>query len=197
MNTPPGDDSPDVTGLLVAWSGGDENAFEQLAAVVERDLLRLARSRMRGRNTDAGIEARELVQEAYIRLLRWRKQDWQNRGHFYAVVAKMMRRVLVTRAEQLKAGKRGGDALQVTFSDLQAPSLPVLDVAAVDQALTRLAQFDEHLAHIVELRFFAGLTEAETAEALQVPLRSLQRDWSLARAWLLRSITGGQAQRSV
>ena len=186
---------PNLTGLLVAWGNGDDNAFEQLAPLIESDLLRIARSRRRNERSGFSIDTRELVQEVYIRLIEWHKADWRDRGHFFSVVAKMMRRVLVNHAEKHNAMKRGGDALQLTF-DLEVAATPgpaanPIDLLDIDRALDRLAKFDARMSSVVELRFFGGLTEAEIAETLAIPLRTVQREWNLARAWLLKELQRG------
>jgi RNA polymerase sigma-70 factor, ECF subfamily len=186
------DSGRNLTGLLVAWGNGDESAFEQLAPMIEQDLLRIARSRRRSERTGLSIDTRELVQEVYIRLIEWRKVDWRDRGHFFSVVAKMMRRVLVNHAEKHNSLKRGGDMLQVTFDLEHAPqATATIDLLDIDRTLARLAKFDERMSSVVELRFFGGLTESEIAEALSIPLRTVQREWNLARAWLLKELSAG------
>ena len=172
-----------LTGLLVAWGNGDEAAFEELAPLIEHDLIRIARSRRRSERGRGGlsIDTRELVQEVYIRLIEWHKADWRDRGHFFSVVAKMMRRVLVNHALKHNALKRGGDALQLTFDLDSIPTVVnTIDLLDIDRALGRLSAFDERMSSVVELRFFGGLTESEIAEALSVPLRTVQREWNLS-----------------
>jgi RNA polymerase sigma factor (TIGR02999 family) len=129
------------------------------------------------------------VNEAYVRLIQWKSVEWQSRAHFFAVAARMMRNILVTHAVHRKRQKRGGDALVVSLDSARASaSEPALDIVALDEALKRLAEFDERKSQIVELRFFGGLSEEETAEVLETSLRTIQREWSLARAWLYREL---------
>lgn len=180
----------EVTQLLLKWSKGDESALALLAPIVEDQLRRLALHYMRGERPEHSLQPTALINEAYLRLIDWNCTNWQDRTHFFAVAAKLMRRVLVEYAERRNRLKRGGKALLVSLSaaDL-APQERDIQIVALDQALERLNEIDPRKSQLVELRFFGGLTEAETAEVMQMPLRTVQREWSLARAWLFREIS--------
>jgi RNA polymerase sigma factor (TIGR02999 family) len=181
----------EVTELLVAWSKGNKLALEQLAPLVEDELRRLARVYL-GRETPGHtLQPTALINEAYVRLVAWKSVEWQDRAHFFAVAAKMMRRILVSHAVHRGRQKRGAHTVVVPLEE--AASLTparTADIEALDEALSRLAQFDERKSQLVELRFFGGLTEAEAAEVLNISVRTVQREWSLARAWLFRELTG-------
>lgn len=184
------DSSPgEITQLLVAWSSGDRNALERLAPLVDSELRRIAIHHMHRGGAGQTLGASGLINEAYLRLIDWKTVGWESRAHFFAVAAKMMRRILVNNALRRKRSKRGGGALHVTLNDFDHPAdTPNLDLIALDEALTRLQSFDERKSRIVELRFFGGLTEEEIVEVLGVPLRTVQREWSLARSWLFREL---------
>lgn len=180
----------DVTGLLRAWSAGDEAALETLIPIVHAELRRMARRQMRRERDGHTLQTTALVSELYLRLVDVGRVRWQDRTHFYAMAARLMRRVLVDHARARRYQKRGGDAVRVPFTD----TLPVsidrgTDLVALDQALTTLASFDERKSRVVELRFFGGLTVAETAEALSVSVETVARDWRLAKAWLHKELT--------
>ena len=187
----------DVTQLLTAWRGGDAQALEQLTPLVYRELHRLARGAMRGERPDHTLQTTALVHEAYLKLSEQDGQRWRNRDHFHAVAAIVMRRVLIDHAKGVLAEKRGSgrrplaleevlDVSEGEFSVQHAQQLVELDAA-----LDRLRRFDERACRVVECRFFAGLSVEETAAALQVAPVTVKRDWSLARAWLQRELTGG------
>lgn len=179
----------DVTHLLVAWGKGDQSALESLIPLVEGELRRLALHYMRREKPGHSLDASALVNEAYVRLIDWKTVEWQNRSHFFSVAAKMMRRILVSHASRRQRLKNGGGALRVTLSDVDLKvDEPGTDIVALDAAMTKLADFDERKSRIVELRFFGGLTEEEVSEVLHVPLRTVQREWHLARAWLFREL---------
>jgi RNA polymerase sigma factor (TIGR02999 family) len=181
----------DVTGLLAAWRSGDEAALEKLLPIVYAELHRVAQRYMRGERRDASIQATALVHEAYMRLVDVRRIRWQNRAHFFAIAATLMRRILVDAARARLAKKRGDGAVQVVLEDAIAiEAAPALDVLAVDRALDQLAAFDARKARVVELRFFAGLTVDETAEALHVSQDTVMRDWKMAKSWLARELRG-------
>jgi RNA polymerase sigma factor (TIGR02999 family) len=183
--------SEDVTGLLAAWRGGDEAALAQLLPIVYAELHRLAEGYMRGEKRDATIQATALVHEAYMRLVDVRRMPWQNRAHFFAMAATLMRRVLVDAARTRLAKKRGDGAVQVALEETVAvEAAPALDVLAVDRALDQLSAFDARKARVVELRFFAGLTVEETAEALHISEDTVVRDWKMAKSWLARELRG-------
>ncbi len=181
--------APDVTKLLLAWNSGDSSALDKLMPLVHQELQRLAHRYMRGERCGHTLQTTALVNEAYLRLVDSSRVQWQNRAHFFAVSAQLMRRILVDYARSRGSVKRGGRALQVTLdpalaiSPEQTPSL-----AAVDEALSRLTVVDERKGRVVELRFFGGLSVEETAEVLKVSPDTVKRDWRLAKTWLLREL---------
>jgi RNA polymerase sigma factor (TIGR02999 family) len=178
-----------VTGLLVAWCDGDQAAFGRLAPLVYAELRRVAHRHMRGERPDHILQTTALVHEAWVRLVDVTRVRWQNRAHFFAVSAQMMRRILVESARRRDARKRGGAVSHVVFDDanVAAPRPPV-DVVALDEALTTLAETDPRKARVVELRFFGGLTVEETAEVLGVSPETVMRDWKMAKLRLLRAL---------
>jgi RNA polymerase sigma factor (TIGR02999 family) len=183
--------SSEVTQLLNAWCKGDQDALEQLALLVESELHRLARAHLSKEAAGHTLQPADLVNEVYLRLIEWNTVQWQNRAHFYAVAAKMMRRVLVNQATARRSQKRGGGA-EILVSLVQAGAKPDRSVNAIalDEALKSLAMFDQRKSHVVELRFFAGLSAEETAEVLGISARTVHREWDLARAWLFRELRG-------
>ncbi len=182
----------EVTQLLLAWSQGNEAALEQLTPHVYGELRRLARRYMRRERPGQTIQTTALVHEAYLRLIEAKNIRWQDRAHFFAVSAKMMRRILVDLAREKANLKRGGGAWQVTFDEAQvaAPERSA-DLGALDEALGRLAELSPRQSQVVEMRYFGGLSEEEIAEVLQVSLRTVQQDWRLARLWLYRELSQG------
>ena len=179
----------EVTELLVAWSSGDRMALEQLAPLVEHELRRIARLYMKREGSGHTLQPTALVNEAYLRLINWQDVDWQGRSHFFAVAARVMRNILVTHAVSRKREKRGGGAIMVTLDPAHPASTePASDILELDEALKKLSGFDERKSRVVELRFFGGLSEEETAEVLGTSVRTVQREWSLARAWLFREL---------
>jgi RNA polymerase sigma factor (TIGR02999 family) len=189
-----------VTGLLQAWARGDKDAAERVFPLVYDQLRRLAARQLRGERRGHTLQPTALVHEAYLRLAGQRAPDWPDRAHFFAMAARVMRHVLVDHARRNRAAKRGGSACRVSLEEATAPDRPLeLEVIALDEALTELQALDADQAHIVELRFFGGLTEEEAAAALGVSVATVQRDWRTARAWLYRRIAhgrGGGAQRT-
>ena len=182
---------PDVTGLLRAWSSGDESALERLVPLVYDELRRLARRYMAGERSGHTLQTTALVNEAYLRLVDARSVRWQNRTHFFAISAQLMRRILVDYARSRQTHKRGGDTIHVDLDEASTvASDRAPDLVALDDALKELASFDERKARVVELRFFGGLSVEETAEVLKVSADTVLRDWRLAKAWLLREISG-------
>jgi RNA polymerase sigma factor (TIGR02999 family) len=182
-----------VTGLLVAWGEGDEAALARLTPLVHQELQRIARRCMRGERAGNSLQATALVNEAYLRLIDVQHVNWQNRAHFLAMSARLMRRILVDYARSKGYQKRGGGAVRVTFDE----GLPVSggrdqDLVAVDDALEALAKVDERKSRVVELRFFGGLSVEETASVLKVSAETVMRDWKLAKAWLLRELRRGE-----
>ena len=183
---------PAITDLLLAWNDGDADALERLIPLVEAELHRLAHRHMAGEAAGHPLQTTALVNEAYVRLIDGSRIRWQNRAHFFAVSARLMRRILVDLARARHRQKRGADAIWISLTDAPEVSDPpaAADVIALDDALTALTAFDARKSRVVELRFFGGLSVEETAEALQVSAITVMRDWSLARAWLAREIRG-------
>jgi RNA polymerase sigma-70 factor, ECF subfamily len=186
-------DPGSVTGLLLAWRGGDAAALDQLVPLVHAELHRIARGCMRGERTGHSLQATALVNEAYMRLIGAQRVDWQNRIHFLAVSARLMRRILVDFARSKKYQKRGGGAQAVTLDEALVVAEPGHDLIALDDALDALAKMDERKSKVVEMRFFGGLTVEETAAALDVSPDTVLRDWRIAKAWLLRELRGGSS----
>ena len=181
-----------VTELLVLWRQGDHEAQERLMALVYDDLRRRAAGYLRRERGGHTLQPTALVHEAYLRLVEQDRVVWQNRAHFLAIAASMMRRVLVDHGRRQKAGKRGGAGTRVTLDDAFAPVAPRgLDLLALDEALTELAALDEQQARIVELRAFGGLEVEETAEALGISSATVKRHWAFALAWLQRRLRAG------
>ncbi|MFN8002295.1 MAG: sigma-70 family RNA polymerase sigma factor [Acidobacteriota bacterium] len=179
----------EVTEMLRAWRQGDQEAFARLTSLVETELHHLAQRYMRNEPAGHTLQPTALINEAWMRLIDWKNVEWQNRAHFFGVMAQVMRRVLVDHARHRRAQKHGGDVLRVSLSGAEeAAHEPGADVLALNDALNTLALFDPRKSQIVELRFFGGLTEEEAADALQISLRTLQREWSLARAWLYNEL---------
>ncbi len=183
--------SEDVTGLLRAWSAGDENALQKLAPLVYHELHRAARSYMARERSDHTLQATALINEVYLRLIHAKPTDWQDRAHFFAVSAQMMRRILIDFARSRSYQKRGGGAHHLPLDEaLVISPQPDEDLVALDDALKRLSQVDERKGRVVELRFFGGLDVKETAEVLKVSDETVLRDWRLAKVWLLRDLSG-------
>jgi RNA polymerase sigma-70 factor, ECF subfamily len=181
--------SHEVTQLLMAWSEGDQAALEQLTPLIYIELHRLAEGYMQRERPGHLLQTTALVNEAYLRLIDWKNVCWQNRAHFFGVAAQMMRRILVDFARARHQAKRGGELRQVSFDEAAAVTVEqTAELIALDEALERLAAIDPRKSRIVELRFFGGLSEGETAEVLKVSPRTVRREWSLARAWLHREL---------
>jgi RNA polymerase sigma factor (TIGR02999 family) len=182
----------DFTDILLAWRAGDEDALPKLTSIVYDELHRLARYYMARERPDHTLQATALVNEAYLKLVDSSRVRWQNRAHFMAVAAQAMRRILVDFARQRNVLKRGGDAHQVTLHEgLIVGGDPGSDLVALDDALKDLAKLDERKSQVVEMRFFGGLSLTDTAEALGVSPDTVGRDWTAAKAWLLRELTRG------
>jgi RNA polymerase sigma-70 factor (ECF subfamily) len=181
-----------VTGLLIAWGQGDESAFEQLVPLVHAELHRLAHREMGRERAGHTLQTTALVNEAYMRLIDVSRVQWKDRAHFFAMSARLMRRILVDHARARQSQKRGGDARKVTFEEALVVSAERgSDIVALDDALQALAAVDARKSQVIELRYFGGLSVEETAEALAVSADTVIRDWRLARAWLLRELDGG------
>jgi RNA polymerase sigma-70 factor, ECF subfamily len=178
-----------VTGLLRAWRQGDEGALSELTPLVHADLRRMARQYMRRERQNLSLPATGLVNECYLRLVDAQHVDWQSRAHFLALAGRTMRRILVDVARARQYRKRGGGAEHVAIDDQIVAPEPGRDLVALDEALQALAVVDERKAQVVELRFFAGLSNEETAEALGVSAKTVMRDWQVAKVWLLRELT--------
>ena len=187
---PPG--TSEVTVLLRRWSDGDAAAVDALLPLVHAELQRLARSYMRRERGDHTLEPTALVHEAYLRLVDQRDVRWAGRGHFYAIAAQSMRRVLVDHARGRAAAKRGAAAERVTLSGVAvSPNQPDLDVLWLNAALDELARLDQRQAKIVELRYFAGLSVEEVAEVMSISPATVKREWSTARVWLAHHLLSG------
>ncbi len=175
-----------ITELLLAWRDGESGALERLTPLVYQQLYRLARGYLRGERAGHPLETVDLVNEAYLRLIVADGMRWENRAHFFAVSAQMMRRILVDFARAQNNQKRGGGAAQISLDEACA-IVPKSgnDLVALDDALKDLARLNERQSKVVELRFFGGLSEIEIAEVLQISPRTVSSDWKIARAWLL------------
>ena len=183
-------DSRSLTQLLIDWRQGQSHALDQLIENAYAELRRIGQQQMRRERGEHTLQATALVNEAYLRLVELRQIDWRDRGHFFAVAAGVMRRVLVDQARNRHTLKRGGSALRVTLDEeLPAPDQSV-DLIALDNLLKHLAKRDEIQARIVELRYFGGLTIEETAAALGIAPVTVKRKWALAQAWLYRELNG-------
>lgn len=179
----------EITQLLHAWSQGDEAALAELAPLVEQELRRIAQAYLGRERAEHSLQASDLINEAYLRLIRWEAAQWQNRAHFFGVAAQLMRRVLVDHARRRQQQKRGGAALRVSLTAADAvTNESSAELLALDEALNTLASFDPRKSHVVILKFFGGLSETEIAEVLQLSLRTVQREWNLARAWLFTEL---------
>jgi RNA polymerase sigma-70 factor (ECF subfamily) len=184
-----------VTQLLVAWGQGDPAALEKLVPLVHAELSRLAHHYMAGERTGHTLQTTALVNEAFLRLVDSSQVRWQNRAHFMAVSAQLMRRILVDFARSRNYLKRGAGAQQVTLDEaMMISEAPDLDLVELDRALQQLATVDARKSQVVELRFFGGLTEEEAAEVLKVSPETVRRDLRLAKTWLLREMDKHQAR---
>ena len=180
-----------VTQLLIGWGNGDKEALDRLLPIVYDELRRQAARYLRRERVGHTLQTTALIHEAYLRLVDQKNVQWQNRAQFYGIAAQLMRRILVDHARTKKRAKRGGSGIRVSLVEAAAVTKSQdLDVVAVDEALRRLEKIDEQQSKIVELRFFSGLTVEETAEVLNISPATVKRDWSMARAWLHREMTG-------
>jgi RNA polymerase sigma factor (TIGR02999 family) len=184
-----GRSSLEITQLLLAWGKGDQTALDELIPLVYAELRKLAKNYMRGQRPGHTLQTTALVNEAYLRLIDSSRVNWQNRTHFFAISAQLMRRVLVDFARAKNSLKRGGERIQVTLDErIEGPAEDRTDLVALDEALQKLAKMNERQAKIVELRYFGGLSEEEIGETLQISTRTVRRDWNIAKAWLFRTI---------
>jgi len=189
METPPPNA---VTRLLLEWRSGDQGALDRLMPLVYAELRRVARQCLRHERSGHTLQPTALVHEAYLKLVDLRRLKWQDRAHFFAVSAQLIRRILVDHARRHAAAKRGGGVPALTFEGLLEPALKRdLNVVALDDTLSRLAALDARQARLVELRFFGGLNVAETAEVLGVSSATVKREWQTAKAWLYRELRAG------
>jgi len=176
---------PEVTELLIAWSNGDPTALDRLMPLAYEELHRLARRYMRREPADHTLQTSALVNEAYLRLIDQRRVQWQNRAHFFAISAQLMRRILVSMARARHAHKRGQDPRLVSLDDaLVISNERAAELVALDDALVELARLDPRRSQVVELRYFGGLSVKETAEVLKLSEETVMRDWNRAKAWL-------------
>jgi RNA polymerase sigma factor (TIGR02999 family) len=180
-----------ITELLVGYSRGDKDALDKLMPIVYDELRRQAARYLRREQVGHTLQTTALIHEAYVRLVDQHNVQWQNRAHFFGIAAQMMRRILVDHARTKKRAKRGGSGIRVSLADANvAVASQDLDVVAVDEALNRLAEIDEQQSRVVELRFFSGLTVEETAAVMGISPATVKRDWSMAKAWLHRELSG-------
>jgi RNA polymerase sigma factor (TIGR02999 family) len=185
--------SHEVTSLLQAWCAGQEGALDRLMPLVYEELHSAAQRYMRRENSANTLQATALIHEVYLRLVDVAGISWQNRSHFFAVCAKMMRRILVDLARSRSAKKRGAGSPEEPFDEaFFLPDTPSYDLLALDEALNRLNEIDNRKSQVVELRFFGGMSVEESAEVLKVSAETVKRDWRLAKVWLMRELTPGQ-----
>ena len=181
----------EVTGLLVAWKNGSPEALDQLIPIVYTELRQLARHQLRGERPDHSLQPTALTHEAFLRLFGTRQVSWQNRAHFFAVASQLMRRILVEHARKRGAAKRGGLVTRVALDEANAPAeSPDVDVITLHEALSELERIDPRQSRIVELKYFGGLNNEETAEVLSLSPATVKRDWSVAKLWLRRALEG-------
>lgn len=187
MSVPP---AHEITRLLRAWSEGDEAALEKLTPLVYEELHRVARRYMAAERPDHTLQTTALIHEVYLRLIDAREVNWNDRAHFFAICAQLMRRILIDFARSRRYQKRGGGAKRLPLEEaLLVSAEPPADIVALDDALKVLAGVDERKSRVVELRFFGGLSVEETAEVLKVSAETVMRDWKLAKTWLLRELS--------
>ena len=190
--------SAELTRLLHQWQNGDRAALDQLVPRVYDELRAIAARHLRREWRDGAMQTTALVNEAYLKLIDQRRVDWQNRAHFFAVAAQLMRRILVDDARRQLQEKRGGGAVCMPVEDQPIAAaegpLDAVDTLALDRALSELERLDPDQARIVELRFFGGLTVEETAAALSISPTTVKREWAIAKGWLYRALTQGRAR---
>ena len=195
--TTPSSSQQEVTVLLADWRGGDEGALAKLIPLVQPELHRLAHHYMSRERAGHTLQTTALLDEAYLLLVDHTKRNWQNRTHFVAAAAQLMRRIMVDHARERHALKRGGGPLKVTLDEAAAVTeTRSEELLALDDALERLAGLDLRKSQIVELRYFGGLTVEETAEFLKLSQRTVEREWNMAKAWLYRALSGGEPDES-
>jgi RNA polymerase sigma factor (TIGR02999 family) len=190
----PGGKEHDVTGLLIEWRNGNQEALNRLMPLVYSELHALAARQLRRERTEHTLQSTALVHEAYLRLIDQRRVDWQHRDHFFAVASQMIRRILVNYARSRTAAKRGGTKTTLVLDEkIAAAGSREVDLEALDEALQRLTQMDAQQGRIVELRFFGGLSIEATADFLAISPATVKRHWSVAKAWLFRELSRGYA----
>lgn len=189
----------EISRLLQAWSDGNRNALDELLPLVYEELRRQARRFLRKERQNHTLQSAALIHEAYLNLVEQSRISWQNREHFFAISANVMRRILVNYANARHRKKRGGTAenLELDESIFVATQAKDIDLLALDEALTRLAKKDEQQAQIVELRYFSGLTIEETADVLGISPATMKRDWKMTKAWLHRELSGHDGSRKL
>jgi len=181
--------SNQVTELLVRWRSGDKAALDRLMPLVYTELRRIAVRYLQGERSDHTLQSTALVHEAYVRMTEQNLPEWQNRAHFFAVAAQIMRQILVDYARSHRASKRGGDVYKLALEEAEEqPRVIDVDIVALDDALKSLAEMDEQQSRVVELKFFGGLSIEDTAEVLGISSSTVKRDWITARAWLYREL---------
>jgi RNA polymerase sigma-70 factor (ECF subfamily) len=191
MSSPESRQQQQVTQLLSDWRNGDPSALEKLIPLVQPELQRLARHYMDRERPDHTLQATALLDDAYLELAGNSSPQWQNRAHFFGVAAQLMRRIMVHHARQRNAAKRGGGAIKVSLDECAAVTPTRADeLLALDEALEKLAAFDQRQASVVEMRYFGGLTMDEIAEVLKIHVNTVTRDWIAARAWLFAALSG-------
>jgi RNA polymerase sigma factor (TIGR02999 family) len=190
LSEAPTSSTPELTQLLLAWRGGDDEALAQLIPLVELELHRLARAYLRRERAGHTLQTTALVNEAYLRLIDWQNVDWEGRAQFFGIAAKLMRRVLVDHARRRNYQKRGGDVLRVSLAEAEDASAGKdADLVALSAALDDLEKFDPRRSRIVELKFFGGLAVDEIAEVMSLSPRTIAREWESARIWLFRQLS--------
>jgi len=190
MNKLPTSKPHEITELLEHWSGGNQAALDQLYPLVYEELRRLARSYMRREPKGHTLQTTALINEAYVRLVDQQSVRWQNRSHFFAISAQIMRRILVDHARQHLQAKRGGGAKRISLDEVMIVAKErSAEVLMLDEALSNLARLDPRRSQVVELRYFAGLSNSEIASVLKISENTVMRDWNLARAWLYQQLS--------
>ena len=189
--TTPSSPQRQVTQLLCDWRGGDRTALEKLIPLVQPELQRLAHRYMSRERPGHTLQTTALLDDAYLQLADKTHPQWQNRAHFFAIAAQLMRRIMIDHARQRQASKRGGGAIRVTLDEAAAVTQTRADeLLALDEAMEKLATFDRRKAQVVEMRYFGGLTMEEIADVLKIHVNTAKRDWAVARAWLLAALSG-------
>lgn len=186
-----------VTDLLIGYAKGDRSALDEMLPLVYNELKRLAAHYLRQERPDHTLQTTALVHEAYLRLVNQQNVDWKNRAQFLGVAAEMMRRILVNHARDRAADKRGGGAERVSLSfAIESGRQIDIDLISLDDALTELSKMDPRKSQVIEMKFFGGMTTEETAEILKVSTATIERDWTVARAWLYRAVAGKRSAAS-